>query len=166
VLLQHLEHMLHNQNLKLVTMVFLIPLIVGYSAGSIYLEPASLVLKDFNSTSFFITISLKNVTVIILLFFSMFFGKVFLGTFVGINGFLLGILLSKFSSMKYLWLIIPHGVIEIPILLWITTILCQAIDDKRIEKETFKLLGVSLLLILFAAFIESFVTPNIIERVF
>ena len=158
--------MLHNQNLKIVTMIFLIPLIVGYSAGSIYLEPASLVLKDFNSTSFFITISLKNMTVIILMFFSMFLGKIFLGTFVGINGFLLGILLSKFSSIKYLWLIIPHGVIEIPILLWVATILFQSIDNKKMEKGTFKLLGVSLLLILFAAFIESFVTPNIIERVF
>lgn len=61
----------------------------------------------------FIQILLKNSIASIWLLLAYIFGESIIYIFFIINGVVLGLLLSSFSSITYLLLVLPHGMIEI-----------------------------------------------------
>lgn len=91
-----------------------------------------------------------------------FLGSIFVKTFIIANGILIGLVISKFQSLSYLLLLIPHGLIEIPALLFLAYVLLQTLDRNKFDKRTLKGISVSVALILLGALVESFITPNLV----
>lgn len=102
---------------------------------------------------------------------------------VGFNGWVLGVFASYMSGrglmLEYILGVIPHGVVELPALIiagasglrfgkiiWFR-IYCKLRGRKcSVEgglEDSFKLLSISVILFLIAAFIESFITPYLID---
>lgn len=110
----------------------------------------------------FVQISLKNLIASTWLLLSYVFGESIIYIFFIINGIVLGLLLSSFSSITYLLLILPHGLIEIGAYVYLSDVIMNLKDDKE---KFFKHLGVAFLLLVFAAGVEAFITPLLIHFV-
>ncbi|ETS95662.1 stage II sporulation protein M [Streptococcus sp. OBRC6] len=108
----------------------------------------------------FFQIFLKNLIASIWLLLSYVFGESIIYIFFVINGIVLGLLLSSFSSITYLLLILPHGLIEIGTYVYLSDIIMK--NKNQDKKKAVKHLVVSFLLLALAAGVETFITPLMI----
>ncbi|MBY0040883.1 stage II sporulation protein M [Bacillus cereus] len=150
-------------NNKSIFLLFIFSLIIGVIYGSFFLEKTTVNWKEINNFEAFITILSRNITCSLILIISTFFGSLLLKFFFVGNGLVLGLTISKFQSLNYLILVIPHGIIEIPSFLYLGYILIKAIDQNKFTFKTLKGVGLSIILLIIAALIESYVTPNLIQ---
>ena len=108
----------------------------------------------------FIQILLKNSIASIWLLLAYIFGESIIYIFFIINGVILGLLLSSFSSITYLLLVLPHGLIEIGSYVYLSdTIMNMRNQKKKVTKRFI----VSFLLLALAAGVETFITPFMIN---
>lgn len=109
----------------------------------------------------FLQIFLKNSTASIWLLLSYVLGEIIIYFFFVINGLVLGLLLSSFSSITYLLLILPHGLIEIGAYVYLSDTIMK--NKNKDKKEAVKHFVVCFLLIALAAVVETFITPLMIN---
>lgn len=91
------------------------------------------------------------------------FGQILIKSFLIVNGVVMGILLSKLINVYILYLILPHGVIEMGALLLVCCIVTEIVKQKVVSRYDKIYLGISYLFIIFAAFIETFITTSFIQ---
>ncbi|AWI35375.1 hypothetical protein BA81_14486 [Bacillus safensis FO-36b] len=155
--------MLHNNKLlKKIIIIFSTSVLIGYIYGKIFLSPSSITIREIDYTYFISHITINNLMCILLMILISFLGSIFVKTFIIANGILIGLVISKFQSLSYLLLLIPHGLIEIPALLFLAYVLLQTLDRNKFDKRTLKGISVSVALILLGALVESFITPNLV----
>ncbi|MCY8005442.1 stage II sporulation protein M [Bacillus haynesii] len=158
--------MLHNnKTARKIIAIFFISLLLGILYGEIFLEPDKMVAHDLNHSKILLKVVTKNMICLVIMVIGTFLGKLFIKTFLGVNGFLIGLVISKFQSVSYFLLILPHGIIEIPTLLFLGYILLKAINQNAFDRRTVKGVLISGIMILVSALIESYVTPNIVISV-
>ena len=110
----------------------------------------------------FIQILLKNSIASILLL-AYIFGESIIYIFFIINGVVLGLLLSSFSSITYLLLVLPHGMIEIGSYVYLSDTIMNMRNQNQDKKKVTKRFIVSFLLLALAAGVETFITPFMIN---
>lgn len=162
--------------------------LVGYLFSVLSPEGASKLVSAFASrlgelpdskSRMFLLIFLNNSTVAAL---SVISGLMFgLGPWVimAFNGFFVGVVVGfvtdagKYSIQKALLALIPHGIVEIPAIalacvggiLWYREIIAGEGSGqekfKKGAKKALRLLALSILLLLVAAFIEAYITPSV-----
>lgn len=157
--------LLKTKTLKL-TAIFFIPLIIGFTYGKFFLHTSAIVSNEIDYGEILFKILTKNLTCVIVLIISTFFGALLIKTFLGINGLMTGLIISKFQSIKYLALILPHGIIEIPAFLFLAYVLLKAIDRNRFDLQAIKGISIATSLVIIGAFIETYITPNIANFIF
>jgi len=83
---------------------------------------------------------------------------------VSINGFIIGIFIaaSVMNDIVSLWLLLPHGIIEIPSIIYLGYISENGmILVKEEPKKLLKILAIHILITALAAAIETYITPQI-----
>ncbi|ATL41283.1 MULTISPECIES: stage II sporulation protein M [Bacillus amyloliquefaciens group] len=148
--------------------LFLIALFTAY----FYTDPASNVNNlNRNIRPDFFQIFFNNIKVASLL---VFLGPLTLslGTIAVliINGFILGNAIGNIKdNLNLLLLVIPHGIIEVPVLLLAASVGMKLTLDllllKINLKFTFKYIGIIFLGLMIAAMLETFITPIFIKGV-
>ncbi|MEK4605583.1 MULTISPECIES: stage II sporulation protein M [Bacillus] len=152
----------------LCVVLFSLILLISY----LYTEPVTTVgtLKDKIEVSFKY-IFFNNLKVVLLMIFlaPLTFG---IGTIIIliINALILGGVLGSIKNdFSLIFLLIPHGIIEVPVLLLAASIGLKLTLDlflmKLKLKLTFKYICIVLVGLLIAASIESFITPMFLEGV-
>ena len=111
----------------------------------------------------FIQILLKNSIASIWLLLAYIFGESIIYIFFIINGVILGLLLSSFSSITYLLLVLPHGLIEIGSYVYLSDTIMNMRNQNQDKKKVTKRFIVSFLLLALAAGVETFITPFMIN---
>ena len=111
----------------------------------------------------FIQILLKNSIDSIWLLLAYIFGESIIYIFFIINGVILGLLLSSFSSITYLLLVLPHGLIEIGSYVYLSDTIMNMRNQNQDKKKVTKRFIVSFLLLALAAGVETFITPFMIN---
>ena len=111
----------------------------------------------------FIQILLKNSIASICLLLAYIFGESIIYIFFIINGVILGLLLSSFSSITYLLLVLPHGLIEIGSYVYLSDTIMNMRNQNQDKKKVTKRFIVSFLLLALAAGVETFITPFMIN---
>ncbi|MCF8890944.1 stage II sporulation protein M [Priestia megaterium] len=157
--------MLHKKRTLQILLVFFIPLIVGFIYGKIFLHTSSIVQGNIEYNEVLGKILAKNLMCVVILVVITFFGHILIKTFLGMNGLIAGLLISKFKSISYLLLVLPHGIVEIPTFLFLGYVLLGAIERNKLDFQAIKGISVSAVLIVLGALIETYVTPNIVNSV-
>ncbi len=122
-------------------------------------------LTQYSSIRAFGEILLKNSVSLIWIISGLVVGSFMVYSYIFANGIILGTLISKFKNMSYLILILPHGVLEIFVFMMACTIVKVANDQRKIDNKIKKeFWGIYLVLIL-AAYIEAFVTPELVSYI-
>ena len=75
----------------------------------------------------------------------------------------MGLLLSSFSSITYLLLVLPHGLIEIGSYVYLSDTIMNMRNQNQDKKKVTKRFIVSFLLLALAAGVETFITPFMIN---
>ena len=75
----------------------------------------------------------------------------------------MGLLLSSFSSITYLLLVLPHGMIEIGSYVYLSDTIMNMRNQNQDKKKVTKRFIVSFLLLGLAAGVETFITPFMIN---
>lgn len=114
---------------------------------------------DIGINDFFM-ILLKNSVASLWLLSGLILGESVLYTFFVINGISLGLLTSSFNTLKYLILVVPHGVFEITSFIYICSVVINWRDGKINNKELLKKISLSFSFLIFSAGVEAFVTPK------
>lgn len=126
-------------------------------------EPKQSIINEnivFNIEDFF-SIIFRNTIVTLWIFSAIFVGKIMLHVFAAINGICLGLLMSKFSTMKYLLLVLPHGIIEMGSFFLMCDTILNIIKKANIGKGDVSKIMIAYILLIVAAIIETFFTPVI-----
>lgn len=111
----------------------------------------------------FFQILFKNLIASVWLLLSYVFGESIIYIFFVINGIVLGLLLSSFSSVMYLLLILPHGIIEIGAYVYLADTIMTIKSKNQGKKIVAKHFICFFLLLTLAAGIETFITPLMIN---
>lgn len=110
--------------------------------------------------SLFEKVLLKNLLVLFIIVFGSRQFK-FIPVLTAItNGIVLGVITSQFSKIYYWALILPHGLLEISTFLYAGYLSRTLYWENHSKKKLYFLI----LLVALAAFIEAFITPNIINH--
>lgn len=153
----------HTYLLKII-LIFIVSIVVGFFIGisfnenkqSINIELAD----DLNFLKSFINIFGRNTFAFLVLLSSVFLGKGIAYFFYVINGYILGLLISKFSSLLDFITILPHGIIEMGcFILAGYFFICYRVEGKILF---IKYAGLTYLGLLISAIIESSITPKLI----
>ncbi|MGM7689358.1 stage II sporulation protein M [Staphylococcus felis] len=152
-------------NILKISFSFIITFFVGVILPSLINDSdyQSVELQKFSLlTSFkdFGFILINNSIALLVLFSSFIFGRWFLYIFYFINGFLIGLFLTKIQIKIFLLAILPHGVLEITTFFVIGLMIFLVKQGYKIKKRYFWLAYSGLI---FSAFIESFITPIILK---
>ena len=109
----------------------------------------------------FFSIIFRNTIVTLWIISAIFVGKIMLYVFAAINGICLGLLMSKFSTMKYLLLVLPHGIIEMGSFFLMCDTILNIIKKANIGKKDVSKIMIAYILLIVAVIIETFFTPVI-----
>jgi uncharacterized membrane protein SpoIIM required for sporulation len=142
-----------------IVLLFIVSLGVGFIFG-MHGSKQSLNIKEFtmvDSYIAFMKILLRNSMAFLILFTGIFFGKAIIYFFFCLNGYILGLVVSKFNKLIDLITILPHGIFEIGSFMVTGYFLICFIQIK--DKKYLKLAGLMYFGIVFSAVIESFITP-------
>ena len=113
-------------------------------------------------------IVLANNTLLFLFIISaIYIGKINIYLFLITNGVRIGLLISKFMYVKYMLLILPHGVLEISTFLLLAAFISVKIDN-GCKINTIGITGIKRIvlmycLIVIAALIEVGITPQLVR---
>lgn len=110
-----------------------------------------------------IQILLKNTIASIWLLLAYVFGEIIVYLFFIINGAILGSLLAIFPTFKYLLLVVPHGVFEIAAYIYLADAIISLKRKEQAKVYFLRQLQISLLLLVFGAGIETFITPLMVK---
>lgn len=110
-----------------------------------------------------IQILLKNTIASIWLLLAYVFGEIIVYLFFIINGAILGSLLAIFPTFKYLLLVVPHGVFEIAAYIYLADAIISLKRKEQAKVYFLRHLQISLLLLVFGAGIETFITPLMVK---
>lgn len=110
----------------------------------------------------FLMITLKNSIASLWILSALLLGESILYIFFIINGVNLGLLISNFESLKYLILVIPHGIFEIASFVYICIVVIKWRNNKINNKKLFKNILISIIFLILSAAIETFITPKMI----
>lgn len=131
-----------------------------------YISSKKQVISDYNAVfgfKDFFQILLKNSIASIWLLLSYVFGESIIYIFFIINGIVLGLLLSSFSSITYLLLVLPHGIIEIGTYVYLSDTIINMRNNSQNKRKNVKRFIISFLLLTLSAGIETFITPLMIN---
>lgn len=138
-------------------------LLVGYIIG-FQSEKPSLNMKNiynYNMLNTFIIIIIKNTFAYFLLLSTIIFGKKIAYFFFGVNGYIIGLTIAKFNSLKLaLTTILPHGIFEMGFFIFTGYFLINYINRNSANLK--KYIVLSYFGILASAIIESTITPKLI----
>ncbi len=143
--------------------VFAIALLVGILISIFKNDSFSGTINyEINKGQFFIKILVRNCVIVLVSYVLVIFIKKFTYSIIAFNGLALGIIIGKtlINSAGLLWLIIPHGIFEIPNILAIGYIIEKGENFIRNNTRSFwKVLAIHEGYTVFCAIIEAFVTP-------
>lgn len=148
--------------LLIILSCFFIALFVGYIIGldgskqNINIEQG----KNINFIGAFIAILVRNTFAFLILTSGVLIGKKIIYFFYVINGYVLGLLISKFKSGLAFATILPHGIMEISFFILAGYFLILYIKERN--QKYFKYVGVTFIGLVFAAIVESAITPKIV----
>lgn len=120
---------------------------------------------EINSSEWFFTIISKNTISFLFILSGILLGKWIINIYLLSNGAILGLLISKLKNINYLLIILPHGVVEVPIYIILCYLVIKIINNKYINKSDIKRIFICYLTIILAALIESFITPYCIQYI-
>lgn len=149
----------------IILLLYIISLAFGFALG-LHGGKQSLHVRNLTIMESFIgfaKILCRNTFAYLILFTSIFLGRIIIYFFFCLNGYLLGLVISKFKFFLDLITIVPHGIIEMGtfILTGYFLICYMQINNKKFLKyASFMYSG-----IIIAAFIESFITPQLAQYV-
>lgn len=149
--------------------LYFIFLTVGYIYGVCILETNNQKidknsLENFNELEAFIKIGIKNIIAFLIILSGIFFSKKLVYFFFIVNGYVLGIFISKLSKIQDIIVILPHGILEM-ISYILTGYFCIRYIDTENNKYIKKIFYCFLLMLL-AVIIESILTPVLIEKLY
>ena len=150
----------YNKLLKIIVL-FTISFIIGYIIG-LRSEEQSLNLENINNLNGFISffkITIKNTIAFILLFSSLILGEGIVYFFYVLNAYIIGLVMAKINSIISIIIILPHGILEMTFYILTGYLLLNYIDTSN--PKYIKFTKLTYLGILFAAAIESFITPKL-----
>lgn len=153
------------KSMKLPAIIYFSTMIVGILLGLFVISPEiGEKVANLNAMKMenFIEISISNCTIILMIYLSVIFSKKYAYFVYGVNGIILGIFVSWIlkSNINLLWLIIPHGIVEIPNMLATGYIVDKGEKFVRENFKTYiKIFIIHQLFTVFCAFIEAFITP-------
>lgn len=157
------------KSIFLITLIYFFFLTVGYIYGSIFstsnggkIEVRKL--EDFNYLETFFKIGIKNTVAFLVICSSIFLSNKIVYLFFIINGYILGVFISKFSSLYELIVILPHGIIEMISFILAGYFSICIINDKK--RKYYRYLLFSFFLMLIAVVIESTITPMIVKLIY
>lgn len=156
-----------TNKLKLTSSIYFITLIItSIISRIVFFNPQKINIENLNinNSLVFKEILIKNTFCFILILSAILLGKYILYIFLSLNGCLLGLFISKFSSITYFLAIIPHGITELFSLLLTSSIVLDILTIEKITSFHKKAIVFSFFLLIFSAFIESFVTPIISSK--
>ena len=119
-----------------------------------YISSKKQVISDYNAVfgfKDFFQILLKNSIASIWLLLSYVFGESIIYIFFIINGIVLGLLLSSFSSITYLLLVLPHGIIEIGTYVYLSDTIINMRNNSQNKRKNVKRFIISFLLLTLSA---------------
>jgi len=106
----------------------------------------------------------RNAVIIATIYITVVFSVMIPRVILGVNGFTFGLFLAwilKFDP-NLLWLIVPHGILEIPCLLACGYVMKLGESFIRNNFSRYvSLFGLHMIAVLFAALVETYVTPYI-----
>lgn len=79
------------------------------------------------------------------------------------NSIVLGLLISKFNTIKYVLLLLPHGISEIYGFLFLSNIILNILHEGKFDNKYFKKITIAYIIIILSALIEAFITPLFIK---
>ncbi|CEN23663.1 Integral membrane protein DUF95 [[Clostridium] sordellii] len=147
-----------------VNLYFIVSFFIAYALNINSVKPIINPTK-INSSEWFFTIISRNTISFLFILSSILLGKCMINIYLLSNGAILGLLVSKLKNINYLLLILPHGVVEIPIYITLCYLVIKIINNKYINKSDIKMIFLCYLIIILAALIESFITPYFIQYI-
>lgn len=162
-LIENLRFRKNNTNKAL--FIFFISLFVSFFI-SLCLNTNTQEIKftDINEIDTFFHILKNNTVCFIWILSGIFLSRYIVYIYLMLNGLTLGALISKFSNIKYLLLIIPHGVTEMSAFIFTSIIVLNIIQSKKFTVKSIYLLLIAYLAIVLSAIIESSITPFIVSK--
>lgn len=153
------------KNILKISFSFIITFFVGVMLPSLINDPdyQSIELQNYSlleSFKDFGFILINNSIALLVLFFSLILGRWFLYFFYFINGFLIGLFLTKVQMKIFLLAILPHGILEITTFFVIGLMIFLVKQGYKMKKMYFLVAYSGLI---FSAFIEAFMTPIILK---
>lgn len=148
-------------------LIFFISLFISLIFNTFILNDKQVIdsnISNLNSITIFKEILTKNTICFLWILSGIIIGKVIVYIFLTINGLIIGLLISKFSSIKYLLLIVPHGIVEFSCFLLLSILVLDILIVKKISKIDIKLIVLYYAITILAVGIESFITPYIVEK--
>lgn len=155
-----------KKSLIKILILYIVFLTVGYIYGVCILETNNQKidknsLENFNELEAFIKIGIKNIIAFLIILSGIFFSKKIVYFFFIVNGYVLGVFISKLSEIQDIIVILPHGILEMT-----SYILAGYFCIRYIETDNNKYIKniiFCFLLMLIAVIIESILTPVLIE---
>lgn len=155
-----------KKSLIKILILYYIFLTVGYIYGVSILETNEQkidknALENFNELEAFIKIGIKNIIAFLIILSGIFLSKKIVYFFFIVNGYVLGVFISKLTKIQDIIVILPHGVLEMTSYI-LTGYFCIRFIDTDNSKYIKKIFF-CFLLMLIAVIIESILTPILIE---
>lgn len=104
-------------------------------------------------------ILLKNIIVYIIIIVGTRLNKYIALVIDSVNGIVLGLITGQFRYLEYWALIIPHGILEIPLYIYLGYVCRQ---QKKISVRFIVFTGLGVIL---AGFVEAYITPAVMNYV-
>ncbi|MFC4077343.1 stage II sporulation protein M [Salinithrix halophila] len=145
---------------------FFFSLFAGLFYGWIFLEPVEAEIKTIDKIQALYSILVRNITCVGTLVITIFIGTIFIKVFYMVNGLVIGLTISKFQSISYVIMILPHGLVEIPAFLYLGYILLKADHANSFNLTTLKGILGSVFLLILGAVIEAYITPEVVSAIF
>lgn len=119
---------------------------------------------EINNLYAFAIIISKNTLVFLYIFSSVFASKLNIYAMIIVNAVHIGLLISRFMYMKYMLIILPHGIPEIIIFLLLGAFISIYIDSPKKNMKSLIIKTIILyFILLISAGVEAYITPHLVK---
>lgn len=156
-----------KSNLKIVFLIFFIAFLISLVVSRYFFYAPQHISNNIETNGLILLkeILTRNIICFLGILLCIIISKSMIYIFFMVNGSVLGIFVSKFQEWKYFLAILPHGILEIISYVLLSCIVLNILQKNKVETIDKKYIIISLLLLLFAANIEAFLTPIIVNNV-